>query len=516
MSAFTADLWETDYAMRLQRRFVLAGAAASCLPMAGLARAQTERFSFAQVREQAKRLASEPYKPAPAPPPSDLARINYEQYQRIRYRPEAVLWRNTPGLLHAEFFPAGFIYNTPVAIHVVAEEAAAPLAATPDMFEFVDANLREPPGSVAFAGFRLTYPLHEATKFDEIVSFLGASYFRPIGREQVYGASARGLAIDTGLPRQEEFPAFRAFWLVTPAKDAREVTLHALLDSPGATGAFSFLVRPGRRTTVDVTAVLFARHDISLLGIAPLTSMFFAGKTGRRHPPDYRPEIHDSDGLLIASGSGERIWRPLSNPVALAVSTFQDRNPRGFGLLQRERAFAQYQDLEARYHARPSLWVEPMGEWGEGEIRLVEIPTDSEVHDNIVAFWASHTPTRRGQELELRYRLSALSDEAALSPGGQARGVRAFRLPDGKTWRLSIEFGGGDIASLRTGQPVEADVSVSSGRLTQTRVEAVAGEGTWRVFVDVQPEGKKPTDVRTYLRLYGEVLSETMNFTVRP
>ncbi|MBV9835372.1 MAG: glucan biosynthesis protein [Alphaproteobacteria bacterium] len=501
--------------MTLRRRLLLASAAAACAPLSSLARAQAEPFSFDQVRAEAKRLAGEPYKPPEAPPQSDLLRVDYDHYMRVRMRPEAVLWRSAPTMFRAEFFPAGFIYSAPVAINIVSEEGVAPLVATPDMFDFSSANLREPPGAVAFAGFRLTYPLHEA-KFDEIIAFLGASYFRLIGREENYGASARGLAIDTGLPRQEEFPAFRAFWLVAPAKDAREITLHALLDSPGAAGAFTFVVRPGRRTSVDVIAALYARHDISLLGIAPLTSMFFAGKTGRRGPPDYRPEIHDSDGLLIASGSGERIWRPLSNFPALAVSTFQDRNPRGFGLLQRERAFAEYQDLEARYHTRPSLWVEPRGDWGEGEIRLVEIPTDSEVHDNIALFWASHTPTRRGQELELRYRLSALSDEAALSPGGRVTSMSVFKMADGKSWRLVVEFGGGDIAGLRPAQPVEAEVSVSSGRLVKARTEPIPGQSTWRLFVDVQPDGKKPMDVRAFLRLHGEVLSETLNYTVRP
>jgi glucans biosynthesis protein len=501
--------------MTLRRRIVLAGGAAACATLGGHARARAEPFSFAQVRDQARRMANEPYKLSAPPPPSDLAKINYDQYMRVRFRAESALWRGAPGMFRAEFFPAGFIYNTPVAIHAVSEETVTPIAPTPDMFDFSDANLREPPAAVAFAGFRLTYPLHEA-KFDEIISFLGASYFRPIGREQTYGASARGLAIDTGLQRPEEFPAFRAFWLVMPAKGAREVTLHALLDSPGVAGAYSFVVRPGRRTTVDVTAALFARHDISLLGIAPLTSMFFMGKTGRRHATDHRPEIHDSDGLLIASGSGERIWRPLSNPSALAVSTFQDRNPRGFGLLQRERTYAQYQDQEARYHMRPSLWVEPSGDWGDGEIRLIEIPTDSEVHDNIAAFWTSRAPTRRGQEIELRYRLSALSDEPALSPGGRVTAVRVFRAPDPKYWRLAIEFGGGDIAGLRPTQPVEADVTVSSGRLSQARTEPITSESTWRLFVDVQPDGKKPMDVRAHLRLHGEVLSETLSYTVRP
>lgn len=501
--------------MRLRRRILIASAAATCAPGFAVARAQAAPFSFDEVRRQAKRLAAEPYKAPLAPPSSDLLRISYEQYMRIRFRNDAILWRHVPGMFRAEFFPAGFIYQAPVAIHIVTEEGVTQLAPTPDMFDFSDANLKEPPGAVAFAGLRLTYPLHEA-KFDEIIAFLGASYFRPIGREQTYGASARGLAIDTGLQRQEEFPMFRTFWLVTPARDARHITLYALLDSPGATGAFTFVVRPGRRTAVDVTAALYARHDISLLGLAPLTSMFFAGKTGRRHDADFRPEIHDSDGLLLSTGSGERVWRPLCNPTALAISSFQDRNPRGFGLMQRERAFNEYKDLEARYHARPSLWVEPQGEWGEGEVRLVEIPTDSEVHDNIAAFWVGKTPMRRGQESELRYRLSALSDEAALSPGARVTGARVHRMTDGKRWRLVVEFGGGDIAGLRPTQPVEADIAVSSGRLVHSRTEPLAEQKRWRLFIDVQPDGKKPMDVRAHLRLHGEVLSETMTYTVRP
>ena len=277
-----------------------------------------------------------------------------------------------------------------------------------DAFDFSSAKVT-PPAEVPVAGFKLIYPLN-GPKLDEIVSFLGASYFRPIGREQTYGASARGLAIDTATGRQEEFPAFRSFWLVKPEPDAHEFTVWALLDSPGASGAFSFRIRPGARTIVDATAILFMRHDLTLMGVAPLTSMFFTGKTNPARN-DFRPEVHDSDGLFIVSGIGERIWRPLSNPSALAVSSFLATNPRGFGLLQRERTFAQYQDTTANYHARPSLFVEPDGDWGDGEVRLVEIPTNSEYHDNVVAFWVPREPARRGQRLEYRYRTSALIDE---------------------------------------------------------------------------------------------------------
>jgi len=266
-------------------------------------------------------------------------------------------------LVPSRIFPSGFIYDKPVAISIVDNGQATPAAIKPEQFDFSDSGLKEPPRELALAGFKVTFPINRPGKFDEVVAFLGASYFRAIGRAQVYGASARGLAIDTATERPEEFPIFRAFWLVKPADDAQEMMVWALLDSPGAAGAFAFIIRPGPRTVVETTAVVFARHDLSVPGIAPLTSMHFAGKASPARD-DYRPEIHDSDGLYIVTGHGERIWRPLGNPTALAISTFSDNSPKGFGLLQRERAFEQYQDTAANLQARPSLWIEPIGRLG--------------------------------------------------------------------------------------------------------------------------------------------------------
>ena len=271
-----------------------------------------------------------------------------------------------------------------------------------------------------------------------MISFLGASYFRPIGRGQGYGSSGRGLAVDTATGRPEEFPTFRSFWLVKPADDSKELTVWALLDSPAAAGAFAFVIRPGSRTVVETKAVLFIRHDVSVLGIAPLTSMFFAGKAS---PPrdDYRPEIHDADGLFIVTSKGERIWRPLANPSTLAISSFVDTNPRGFGLLQRERAFAQYQDSGARLESRPSLWVEPQGDWGDGEVRLVEIPTQAETNDNIVAFWVSRWPVQARKPARIQLspvragrRSGPLAHSRASWPPAPARSRTTTRR--GESW----------------------------------------------------------------------------------
>ena len=478
--------------------------------------AQGVPTSFGAVETMAAKLASEPYR-QPASIEGDMRRLNYDQYRALRMRPGNALWQDTKSLFRAEFFPAGFIYEKPVPTFLVEGETAVPLGVAPELFDFSDTGLKQPPQKIELAGFRLLYPLNRPDKFDEVAAFLGASYFRAIGRGQIYGGSFRGLAIDTGIGgKPEEFPLFRAFWLVRPTDGASDMTVWALLDSPGVTGAFSFVIRPGSRTVIDTRSILYMRNDVQVLGIAPITSMFFSGKTSPTKD-DYRPEIHDSDGLLLSTGKGERIWRPLENPSALAVSSFQDNNPRGFGLLQRERDFDRYQDTGANLQARPSLWVEPVGDWGEGEVRLVEIPTQSETNDNIVAFWVSRFAAKKGERKEYAYRLSALTDEAALSPAGRVVATRTGNVPYApKQRRVVIEFAGGDLTSLEPQQPVESDVSLSNAKVTRTYVEALPWKRSWRLFIDFEPEGKKPVDIRAVLTLRGAPLTETWTNVFRP
>ena len=479
------------------------------------AQAQDVPATFDAVEAMAAKRATQPY----SEPPSiegDMRKLGYDQYRALRSKPDTELWRDGKGLFRVEFFPAGFIYEKPVQIYVVDGDNVSPVALSPDQFDFSDTGLKTPPQSLTPAGFRLRHPLNRPDKFDEVISFLGASYFRPIGRNQIYGASARGLAIDTAVGKPEEFPAFRAFWLVKPAEGAAEMTVWALLDSPGATGAFSFTVRPGARTVVDTKSVIYLRNDVTLLGIAPLTSMFFAGKASPARD-DYRPEIHDSDGLYMATGNGERLWRPLDNPNALAVSSFQDKNPRGFGLMQRERDFERYQDTAAGLQARPSLWIEPVGDWGDGEVRLVEIPTQSETNDNVVAFWVSRWPAKKGERKEYVYRLSALSDEPSLSTLARTVATRASTVPNlGKQRRLVVEFSGGELPTLEPQQPVTADVTVANAKLQRTYVEALPWKKNWRLFIDFEPEGKKPVDLRAVLKMHGQTLTETWVGVYRP
>ncbi len=467
---------------------------------------------FGTLVNRAQASATQPYrKEAPV---QETVRLGYDAYRGIRFKSEVTLWREGGSDFRVEFFPTGFLYQTPVKLNVIArtDGSVTALAPSPSQFDF---GAGRTPASVGFAGFKVTYPLH-GERFDEILSFLGASYFRPIGKGQAYGASARGLAIDTAQPRSEEFPEFREFWLVEPAEGDRSLTIYALLESPGASGAYAFMVTPGPRTIVDVDARLFLRHSVSMLGIAPLTSMFLSGKSGPWRD-DFRPEVHDSDGLAVLTGEGEPIWRPLGNPGTLQVSAFLDNNPRGFGLLQRERRFERYQDGVAQYQSRPSLWVEPKGDWGEGEVRLVEIPTPSEYHDNIVAFWVSRWPVSKGQALEYRYRLSALADEASLSSLARVIATRQGPI-DGnpKARRLVVEFEGDVLSRLDAERLVESNVTVSAGRLLRTDVDRPPGGGNRRLFLDVEFDGRRPADVRAHLTADGQRLSETFNIVLRP
>ncbi|MFW6346113.1 MAG: glucan biosynthesis protein, partial [Halomonas sp.] len=347
---------------RLTARLAIALLLVMPLPVAAATDPGQLEALFATVADKAKALADRPHDPGTEALPEALRDLDYDTYRQIRFRPEAALWRDE-GLFSVQLFHTGFLFESPVQLHTVEDGAVTPLDFDAARFRYDDAAAALPAQDLSgagHAGFRLHFPLNRAEYHDEFAVFLGASYFRLVGRGQGYGLSARGLAIDTALPRGEEFPAFREFWLVRPAPEATRMTVLALLDSPSLAGAYRFDIAPGRNIEVEVTARLFARRDVEQLGVAPLTSMFAHGDTTPRAVDDHRPAVHDSDGLLVHTGSGEWIWRPLSNPRSLRVSSLLDRDPAGFGLAQRTRDFDRYLDLEARYERRPSQWVEPL------------------------------------------------------------------------------------------------------------------------------------------------------------
>jgi glucans biosynthesis protein len=344
--------------------------------------------------------------------------------------------------------------------------------------------------------------------------FLGASYFRAVGRGNRLGLSARGLAIDTGLPKEEEFPYFREFWLEKPATGDTVLTFYALLDSPSVAGAYSFTLRPGDQTRIDVTADLYFRRKVDKLGVAPLTSMFLHGENSTRKFPDYRPEVHDSDGLAINSGAGEWIWRPLYNPEGtVGISVFGDDNPRGFALVQRDRDFDHYQDLDARYDLRPTAWVDPAEPWGKGAVQLLEIDTSAESFDNIVALWVPEEATAPGQERIFAYGVSFGAMFADHPPAGRVIATRVGVSSEGGLWRFIIDFTGGQldgqIGGLPAEAPVEAVIETSKGELRNvTAVKNTAAEG-WRASFELKAASGDTADLRGALRLEDNYLSET-------
>lgn len=471
-------------------------------------------FNAERVRERARELAGRPYQAPVAALPPEYARLSYDQYRDIRYSNERARWRDAGLPFQAQFFHPGFLYTSPVMVHEVVGGRVETVRFSPDLYEYGALVKAPAPARMeGFAGFRLTHPLNRPDHFDEVVSFLGASYFRSLGRGNVYGLSARGLAIDTALPEGEEFPSFREFWLEKPAPGADRVVVHALMDSPSVTGAYRFVIIPGERTVMEVEAALYARKAVKRLGVAPLTSMYLFGENDRGTPDDFRPEVHDSDGLFLWTRGGEQLWRPLRNPSQLSVSSFQVDGPRTFGLLQRDQAFTSYEDLEARYDKRPGVWVEPVGDWGRGVVQLVEIPTPEEVHDNIVAYWVPEAPFKPGTELRMGWRLHWGSTPPEPSTVAHTTATResAGSTPGARRFILEFSRGGTEGSG-----PVEAVVTTSTGQVLRPTAQHNDVTGGWRVTFELLPGPGAPAELRCFLRRGSETLTETWSYLWTP
>ncbi|MGH8440915.1 MAG: glucan biosynthesis protein G, partial [Pseudomonas sp.] len=393
---------------RLRKAF-LAGATLVGLFSAG----QLWAFNLDDVAAKAKDLAGQKYEAPKSNLPAVFRDMKYADYQQIRFLPEKAEWAKDKTPFKLSFYHQGMHFDTPVKINEVTSTKVEEIKYDPSRFDFGSVQF-DPKATenLGYAGFRVLYPINKADKQDEIMTLLGASYFRVVGKGHVYGLSARGLAIDTALPSGEEFPRFTEFWIEKPKATDKHLVIYALLDSPRSTGAYKLTLRPGSDTIVDVKSKVFLRDHVSRLGIAPLTSMFLFGGNQPSKVLNYRPALHDSEGLSIHAGNGEWLWRPLNNPKHLAVSNFSVENPRGFGLLQRQREFSQFEDLDDNYQKRPSAWIEPVGDWGKGTVDLVEIPTADETNDNIVAFWSPEKLPEPGTPFEYAYRLHWTIDES--------------------------------------------------------------------------------------------------------
>ncbi len=477
---------------------------ASDLPAEAEARfARSGPFDTQTVVEMARMLAKSPFVPPKTSLPPPLATLQYDQYRDIRFRPSATIWAAPSRAFRLQLLPLGYLFTTPVEIAIVADGTARHLPYRADLFTtgaLVPAPL--PTEDIGFSGFRLLYPINHPSPFDEVAVFQGASYFRSLGRDQVYGLSARGLALKIGDPAGEEFPFFRAFWIEEPRRRSQALVVHALLDSQSVTGAYRFEIRPGRDTVMLVEAALFPRVDLTDVGLAPGTSMFMFSANGRGGVDDFRPQVHDSDGLLMLNGRGEHLWRPLANPARLQLSAFEDRQPRGFGLVQRDRSLADYQDFEAHFERRPSLWVEPTGDWGEGAVILTEIPSDAEIHDNIVAFWRPRQPIRAGSEFRLSYRLSWGSEPSAardrLRVLATAHGRADVKAPT-PVRLFVVEYSGGPHQCRPSCPLPRATVTTSAGKVRDVVVSDNPLTRGFRVSFALDPEKAELCELRLEL-----------------
>ncbi len=474
----------------------------------GPAAPEGELFTAETVRKTAERLAAREFQKPKLDLPEPFNSLSYDQYRDIRFRPDQSVWRGEKLDYELQLFPVGFLYDLPVELSLVEGGRVRPLKADGRLFQIGPLINKPVEGApFAFSGFRIHGPLNRADYFDEYAVFQGASYFRAVARGQVYGMSARGLAINTARAGGEEFPFYRAFWIEKPKPGATEIIVHALLDSPSTTGAYRFAIAPGASTLVDVDMVLYPRRNMPHVGIGCLTSMFLYGSANRRLNGDFRPAVHDSEGLAILNGSGERIWRSLINPKKLQTSAFIDKDPKGFGLTQRNRGFSGFQDLEAHYEKRPSVWVEPKGAWGEGFVELIEIPAEEEIHDNVVVYWKPARELAAGQPHSFSYRMHWGEGIPVSPPGARARQtfIGATRKPG--THLFVVDFDGPALKDIRE-LPV-AHVNVSAGTVANIVVQANPELPGLRSTFEVTPGNADLVELRLVLKAAEQQISET-------
>lgn len=507
----------------MKRLFLITALAAT---LGGALRADDLPFDFEVLQYRAKALAHGPYRQPASNVPESLRKLNYDQYHDIRFNPAAAWWRAEGLPFQLQFFHPGFLYNQTVRINELQQDGSFKLIHyQKKLFDFgANHDLGDLPDNMGYTGFRIHYALNTPDYLDDLAVFQGSSYFRVLGQGMHYGLSGRGLAIDSGLPmpEPEEFPVFTEFWIEKPKPDAKQIKVYALLDSPSATGAYRFIITPGPATVMDVKVALYQRKEVQVFGMAPLSSMFWYGENDTDHHGDLRPEVHDSDGLQIERGDGEWLWRPLQNFGRLQVTTFSDVNPRGFGLMQRDRDFASYQDIDDAYQLRPSAWVEPIGDWGAGQVRLVELPTPDDTNDNMVAFWVPDHLPPLGQPIEYQYRIHWFMEGqpgAVVPPAGHVIATRVgHTTTDTKNVSFWVDFTGVYLKGEKSARDMVANITVGKGAtLVSQNLVKNPFDGSWRVEFSIRPDsGGQPVELRCFLQKQDHILTETWSYLWNP
>lgn len=486
-------------------------------------RGAAQPFSYPMLKGAARALAFTSYQPPPEKLPPALANLTWDQWEAIRFRDEEALWAGEDLRFQVKFFHLGLEVKSPVRIFAIDAGLAQEIAYDPALFDFSKSGIdgTKLPTTLGFAGFRLCF---HSDWIRDVAEFQNHSYFRAVDGDRQYGLSHRGLAVDCGMPTPEEFPYFIAYYLERPKRDSSRIDVYGLLDSPSVTGAYRFAIDVADTLTMDIDAALYPRRQIERLGVAPGTSMFLCGSNDRRVGSDLRPQIHDSDGLQMNTGANLQIWRPLVNPGEVRVNTFNDENPRGFGLMQRDHNFDHYQDDGAFYDKRPGAWVEPRGEWGKGAVVLVELPAPAETADNIVAFWTPADKPQRGQELLYGYRLYWCRENPFPS---RLATVQATRTGVGGlvaqphtyfSWRFEVDFHGKELASLSHEVPLTPVIVASRGKIELASARPLTSINGWRALFDLKPtdDSVAPINLRLFLAMADRPVTETWIYQYTP
>jgi len=471
-------------------------------------------FGFDTLKSNICVLASRPYTPPP-PLPRKLQALDYDDLRNIRFEPRHAVWRMERLPFQLQFFHPGGIRQDCVKINLIEGELITPVEFSRDMFVYENVKIRgNIPEDIGFSGFRVHYPLNRPDYLDELIVFQGATYFRALGRGHRYGISARTLALHVADEEDEEFPRYREFWIEKPDRSADRIKIYGLFESSNIVGAAEFVVIPGAGTTIHVRVALAARQAVTNYGVAPLTSMFWYDESAQWRYNDFRSEVHDSDGVAVHTGSDEWLWRPLVNGAKLRFGSFIDNNIRGFGMMQRDRQFSNYEDLESYYHLRPSVWIEPKGGWGEGNLRLVEFPTTVEYADNIVSFWQPLRPLQPGELAQFDYKMRWLSDDPDIPPKGRVIATRCAGISyNPAARRFILDFGGHELTDESLADAIEADVSAQNGKVLGHFIQRNEYIRGWRVFFDVEPVSPaQPVEMRCFIKNDTHPLSETWTY----
>ena len=506
-----------EYAPPVNKYFV--SVVLLCAGFNGFAQGQASGFDFNELKNRAQNLAAAPYRSPDTSLPEELRQLDYDDMRNLRFDPKSAIWRMERLPFQLQFVHRGGAQTGRIGVNYIENGRVEPIPFSKSLFNYTQAKVSgRLPDHLGFNGFRIHYPLNSMEYLDEIIAFQGASYFRALGKGLHYGISARGLAINVVGETPEEFPEFTEYWIEKPDSRADRIRLYVLLNSPSLAGAYEMLLIPGADTVMEIKVALFARRPVEGIGLAPLTSMFWFGEHSTSRHGDFRPEVHDSDGLLVHTSAGEWLWRPLSNDGRIKVSCFSSDNPRGFGLLQRDRNFANYEDLETFYHNRPSTWVEPGPDWGKGEVRLVELPTGTEYADNIVAFWTPADPLLPEKPLEFSYRLHWFKEDPGLPPLARTLATRigtAMEYPGAK--KFVLDFNNHPGMDRNDPDSVKPVITLSNGNLKGKHLQRNDLGNSWRVFFDVEPVDRtQPVEMRCFLQSGGLPRSETWTYYWNP